>query len=189
MRTPAILLALAALAACEPDRRTGAAPPADSEGRLLLDGLGEFGPQIRAAMGTRAERQARAPYSPPGWPFRRGEVVSFERWNEMNGKFPRACGASAAFWVGDMLFGALWAAHGPPRMYQPSVYVGHVRGYIARDPLPPCLRRMPPYLRERPELLYAPPGSRDDLVTGGDGRDKPEWTRERWLEGYLGRDR
>ena len=71
MRSVLIAFALAALAACE-HRPPGAAAPApltDDEGVLQLDGLGEFGPLIRKAMGTRAERAARAPYSPPGWPL------------------------------------------------------------------------------------------------------------------------
>ena len=193
MRSVAIAFALAALAACE-HRPPGAAAPAplvDDEGMLQLDGLGKFGPQIREAMGTSAERAARAPYSPPGWPLRRGEDVGIgsslsreypeRRW-ELEAAFPETCGIHAPFWVGDRVFGAFWMV---------TEYIGHFREYVDqarwfsespehRD----C--RLPPHLGgEVPAALAWMPY--DEVARDPDSFEhRPHWTRERWLAGYAG---
>ena len=85
MKTAAVLLmSLVVLAGCEPE----AAPVAEGED------LTEF-------MGTRAEREARAPYSPPGWPFQPGDLMtSREKHNRLDLRFGSWRGVSAPFWVG-----------------------------------------------------------------------------------------
>lgn len=187
MRSMSAALALAALAACE-HRPPGAAAPApltDAEGVLLLDGLGEFGPQIREAMGTRAERAARAPYSPPGWPLRRGESVTYDRKRELNAAFPETCEIRNPFWVGDRVFGASWGG---------TRYNGHFRKYV--NPLhysearwrrwENC--RLPPHLGgELPAALALIAYDEVERHTG-DFEERPHWTRERWLAGYAGED-
>ena len=182
MRSVAIAFALAALAACE-HRPPGAAAPAplvDDEGMLQLDGLGKFGPQIREAMGTRAERAARAPYSPPGWPLRRGEKI--ESWEELEAAFPRTCGIRAPFWVGDRVFGAALG----------DGYVGHYREYVhpallEQAPWSRC--QLPPHLGgEVPAALARIPYDEVVRIDDNASAHPPYWTRERWLAGYVGED-
>ena len=183
MRNTATLLTLAALTACEASRRS-------TRPDALFDAaeLAEF-------MGTRAERAARAPYSPLGWPVGRGELVSFERWVQLTREFPLVCGISSPFWVGDMVFGALWNVDGEawmvarrhdPDAGPPVRYQGHVRQYNYGHL---CSRRsLPPHLRDHgPEILHPP-----QTMTYWDPMN-PEplaiWTRDRWLDGYTGGDR
>lgn len=217
MRSVLIAFALAALAACE-HRPPGAAAPSpstDGEGRLLLDGLGEFGPQIREAMGTRAERAARAPYSPPGWPVKLGEAIpSFQAdddsWYELMEEFPWVCGIDAPFWVGDMVFGATWSdapsATGveysePWRTSDGEVaewlkwtaYTGHYRAYVSDDPRPSCLSKLPAYVRGDHTVFAVPAERRGEFIgMGGDWGDpfhEPGTLEELWLAGYVGQGR
>ena len=100
MRKAAIPLTLAALAAamdagCAPRDNSVVSSPLFSAVELA-----EF-------MGTREERAARAPYSPPGWPLQRGDTISDARLRELKREFGHYCGEiRAPFWVGDMVFGA-----------------------------------------------------------------------------------
>ena len=188
MKTWTATLALAALAACE-HRPPGAAAPApltDNEGVLLLDGLSKYGPQIQAAMGTRAERAERAPYSPPGWPLRRGEKVetSARKW-ELMAAFPEACDIRAPFWVGDRVFGASWSGtryNGHFREYVPPLWYSEERWRSDSN----C--QLPPHLEEEvPAALALVPF--DEVPRHpGTGMEDPHWTRERWLAGYVGED-
>ena len=115
-------------AACEPQRKPagGAVAPApltDERGVLLLDGLGDLGPHIQAAMGTAAERAERAPYSPEGWPWERGDLVPWGWY--MDNPFGNWEGISAPFWIGDKVFGARWAAAEGTDFLPEHEYVGH----------------------------------------------------------------
>jgi len=155
--TPVAWIALFAIllaAACqEPPRPGAAAPPSDpamdEDGRLLPKGLGPFADQIIEAMGTRAERAARAPYSPPDWPYERGELVKSEQhtgvWlHETFGMWTRS--AEAPFWVGKRVFGARWAGASKPGdtwLYQE--YVGH---FPVRTVDPHWFRRLPDHLAD-----------------------------------------
>jgi len=113
--TPLAALAVLVAVACERFRNSSAGgtqvtvtPSVDEKGVLLLDGLGDLGPHIQAAMGTAEERAARAPYSPEGWPINRGDVVSHARYSDNQGEFGSWLGVRQPFWVGDMVFGARW---------------------------------------------------------------------------------
>ena len=187
MRTPAVLLILAALAACS----TRENPVYSS------DELAEF-------MGTREERAARAPYSPPGWPLKRGDVISMRRQSELNRKFPGFCGRDAknAFWVGDMVFGTSWttsprvsdvyggnfidarmawiAAGNDPEDEPVLLYRGHFRAYAASDCEPPR------HVRDPSGWAAVLAGVR---YTGIDRYNEEMWTEERWLDGYVGEGR
>lgn len=175
--------------------------------------------ELAKFMGTREERAARAPYSPPGWPLQRGDTISFDRHRELTWRqFPGySCGGGklvkAPFWVGDMAFGAEFKLHPggngvmvagpdpdviyivpPPggderdtRSY--AVYRGHFRDYLwTEKPSPEQLARcngppLPSHLRAHGLGVLAVP-----LKERNPERWNPEgtWTRERWLEGYVG---
>ena len=82
--------------------------------------------ELAKFMGPRAERAARAPYSPPGWPLQVGDTITRDRYKALDRQFPgywcgpshsgtntpfrlgglSHSGISAPFWVGDMVFGA-----------------------------------------------------------------------------------
>ncbi len=207
MRNTAILLALAALAACEhsPPGAAAPVPLTDADGALLLDGLGEFGPLIREAMETRTERAARAPYSPPGWPLRRGEDITRARRRELDAAFPETCGIKAPFWVGDRVFGAAWRYRDPYAgvlLTADMEYVGHYREYIGDwvGEYDSWECRLPPHLgvaadgrygrvSELPAALVRIPYN-EKVVRDGDNNSEhpPYWTRELWLAGYTGED-
>ncbi len=202
----AAILALGVVA-CEPPRNptrgtVTPAPRTDEEGVLLLDGLGDLGPRIQAAMGTREERAARAPYSPPGWPLKRGDIVSDLQRMKLDDQFPRLCEMDVphVFWVGDMAFGAIWSSKTPafrasigtgkpPGLDVPSYrYVGHVHMYAGCE-----LDELPPHVRDPSKVLHWLTGTdgrgRYRKPTGADySQDRPEeiWTEERWLAGYVG---
>lgn len=191
------LLALAiAVAACEPhwNPAGGTAAPApvtDERGVLLLDGLGNLGPQIQAAMGTAEERANRAPYSPVGWPLERGEVVSFGRYREL-GKFGDWLGATAPFWVGKTVFGARWTfSHDDPGTgwYPNMEYIGHFPEktkhedwtYTMPDHLIPMSQTEEGFVEIAKSVFKLTGGSMEGIE-----EMKLIWTRERWLEGYTG---
>ena len=170
-------------------------------------------------MGTREEREARAPYSPPGWPFRVGDTISREGWYEgetgSGGLVLSFLGylcdwggidIAAPFWVGDMVFGAefetvpasnavlVGSVPGSPDMLIAEVpgggelvehprggdyvYEGHFRRYIGPGQAGTCQGSLPPHVRDHGfGVLVVPESDRDPPGT---------WTRERWLEGYVG---
>lgn len=71
----AAILALG-FAACQPPKHdVRPAGPAESEA-------------LAAFMGTREEREARAPYSPPGWPLQPGDLIPSREWYALNRRFP-----------------------------------------------------------------------------------------------------
>lgn len=85
MRTAAVLLTLAALAACEVPRRpaAGTTTPPAAEPSAAPDEAPDYFAGMDF-MGTAASRAERAPYSPVGWPLQREDVVSFDRWHELS---------------------------------------------------------------------------------------------------------
>jgi len=197
---PAFFAVLLAAACREPPRPGAVAPPSnptmDEDGRLRPEGLGPFADQIVAAMGTRAEREARAPYSPPGWPYERGEIVQVTDYNdEPFGHWTSPI--QAPFWVGKRVFGARWEMVEPPEGWHPWIptveYVGH---FPQRTVDPLWFRRLPDHLADvNPVELQA---SLFDTVLvgtlGGDFATKrigmdtllSHWTEERWIDGYTG---
>jgi len=169
----------------------------DEEGRLLPEGLGPFADQIIEAMGTRAEREARAPYSPPDWPYEPGELVKSEQhtgvWlHETFGMWTMS--AEAPFWVGKRVFGARWrGADKPGDMWLYQEYLGH---FPVRTVDPLWFRRLPDHLADvNPVELQAvlfdsvhvwePDGW---WRTQREGMDTLplHWTQERWIDGYTG---
>ncbi|MDE2761154.1 MAG: hypothetical protein OXK74_00010 [Gemmatimonadota bacterium] len=189
-----MLAAVAGLAAC-----------AGREGPIAYtaDELAEF-------MGTREERAARAPYSPPGWPLKRGDDIGERRLGELNGRFPHLdCGArepygiAHVFWVGDMAFGSKWGGttswvreHGDDVgeayiawmeaggdiMDTPLWrYLGHFRQYD--DFYPGECPDLPSHVRDRSQV----DAMLSDVWAGFAPRNPEEtWTEERWLAGYVG---
>lgn len=203
---PAAFFAILLAAACQEPPRPGAvAPPAnattDEDGRLLPEGLGPLADQIVEAMGTRAEREARAPYSPPDWPYERGESVPMEQALTLR----HWKGVEAPFWVGKRVFGARWKygegvllgyeylGHFPQRTVQAlwfqSDYQYGEYGWELDGGLPDHLADVNP--AELQDFLF------DTLLAGIPGgfvRARYvgldtlllHWTEERWLDGYTG---
>ena len=187
--------------------------------------------ELAEFMGTREEREARAPYSPPGWPLRVGDTIPRNRWWEIIESFdfyrcdapyidesPRPSSyvrIRGAFWVGEMVFGAEFGRvprdntvivgtddfgdpHGSdfglisevpgggevvihPRGGE-MVYEGHFRRYVEPEYVGTCWSgegsTLPPHIREHGfGVLAVPESDRDPAGT---------WTRERWIEGYVG---
>ena len=165
----ALFLLVAAGAACAGKPAVLPAAQVTADVPALFDAaeLAEF-------MGTRAERAARAPYSPPGWPLQRGELVSGERMNELSREFPSVCGIRAPFWVGDMVFGAVWHGDGeawdggeaarPPGLGAPSLQRPHPAVQL-RAFVPPHLTAAAPS-GPRPRNSEPSPGH-DRLGPGG----------------------
>lgn len=204
--TLAAVLAMLAAGCRDPRNPQGATAPAqtprtDDEGVLLLGGLGlgesALAYQIRDAMGTRAEREARAPYSPPGWPLERDEIVTHERYQQLGGQFATDWpGVSAPFWVGTTVFGARWNSGGVPQGSGGFAAL-NVR-YIGHFPQKTTSQLWTFYI---PEHLYEEIRTTEGFIEvakkvfrirGGslDGVEdmKLEWTRQAWLDGYTGQE-
>ena len=209
MRRAAIPLTLAALAAamdagCAPRDNSVISSPLFS-----AEELAEF-------MGTREERAARAPYSPPGWPLQRGDTISDARLRELKRDFGHYCGEiRAPFWVGDMVFGAgfrssvpddviivgtlpgdhivdtvaRWGTKAHPSQVHRRIYTGHHRRYLWNH-VPARkegLRRCASASRLPPHLRAHGPGVL--AVPMSERQPAGIWTQERWLEGYVGEGR
>ena len=190
MRHAAILLTLAALAACEPPEggTNRTEPPKDD---------------LAAFMGTAQERAARAPYSPPGWPLERGEAISGERRRNLEREF---MGGSyyfgfAPFWIGEKLFTARWLTvldGWDDQLWLevlPTRYLGHYPDKITSEVFfePDYPWRdvvLPSHLRGRnPEMLKRVLYARGEFRKRWPSTEmKAEWTRERWLAGYTGEE-
>ena len=193
------------VAACQdppaPQRSTAPvhAPRTDDRGVLLIDGLAvsaALASQMRQAMGTRAEREARAPYSPPGWPLERDEVISSERYQELGGRFATGWpGVSAPFWVGTTVFGARWNGGGLPAAssaFDLDVrYIGHfpqrTTSQLWTDHIPEHLHESistPEGFVQVAEKVFRIRGS----TLGGVEEMKLIWTEQAWLDGYTGEE-
>ena len=179
--------------ACEPHRTpsggtTEVLPRVDERGVLLLDGLGDLGLQTQAAMGTAEERANRAPYSPVGWPWEPGDVVSFDWY--MNNPFGSWEGVSSPFWIGDMVFGARWVATGD-NLWPEHEYIGHfpqkTKHLWWSENLPGHLlgkSQTEEGFSEIAKSVFKLRGGRMDRIE----ELQLIWTRERWLAGYTGED-
>lgn len=194
--TATLLLALAALAACEPHRPgAGGTDPRAPEPAEVADETPEA-PDWFAGMnfmGTAAERAARAPYSPLGWPLQRGDSIPFARWRELEEEFPGwSGGVSMPFWIGTTVFGAydLLAGGG----WSPNIkYIGH---YPAKTYDLFWTYHIPDHLKEMSQTaegfaeiaksVFDPDALRKTF------EELPEkqrvWTREAWLDGYTGEE-
>ena len=168
---------LAGLLACQaPPTPTPASPES------LGDDLAVF-------MGTREERAARAPYSPPGWPLKVGDLKPPHRLGTLNFGHPDFAdwnGIEDVFWVDTIAFGAYWLLEWPESWTTPDKwpvrYLGHrpmktkylPDGLVGDDPYPPHLEGRDP--KDLRRWLSGPPH-----------KEPPEfWTRERWLAGKIG---
>ena len=184
--------------ACEPHRNpsggtTEATTRVDERGVLLLEGLGDLGPHIQAAMGTAAERAARAPYSPVGWPINRDDIVSFGRYQELQGEYGSWLGVGAPFWIGKLVFGALWtyADDDASGFYPNMEYIGHYPEKTKHEDWPDD---MPAHLLDisQTEAGFLEIAGSVFKLRGGslDNIDELKliWTESRWLEGYTGED-
>ena len=191
-------------------RDTPATPPAPL---FSAEDLAEF-------MGTRKEREARAPYSPPDWPLRVGDTIprnrrsrelykSFDAYLCYTPYIDDSPIIGAPFWVGEMVFGAefetvpisnavivgpvpgspdvlrMEVPGGGEEVYHPRggdlVYEGHFRRYVEPEYVGTCVGSLPSHIRKHGfDVLAVPESDRDPAGT---------WTRERWLEGYVGSGR
>jgi len=197
MRTAAVLLTLAALAACEVPRRpaAGTTTPPAAEPSAAPDEAPDYFAGMDF-MGTAASRAERAPYSPVGWPLQREDVVSFDRWHELVTEFEGWQGVSAPFWIGKTVFGARWllddAVVGPPPLYEPgSRYIGH---FPTKTYWRSFGRNLPDHLHEmsQTEEGFEEIARRlfDPKALAKEFSELEElqriWTREAWLDGYTG---
>ncbi len=194
----AAILALGVVA-CEPPRKPsgGTAPPASpptEPTEVYLQGLADMTAQALAALGTREEREARAPYSPENWPHERGDVVGFAaRFFDLAEEFGDWQGVYAPFWLGKTVFGARFEpidAVGAPDFE----YIGHypqktsIRdGYWWSENLPEHLHTLSQTADGFTEIANSlfHPTARDHH-----GLDslKLVWTEDAWLDGYTGED-
>ena len=176
MRTVQIFLVLAVPAACNypPGEATTTEPPEESPKNALTTPV----------MGLPAERAARAPYSPPGWPLKRGDMVAAEEWTCLLEQFPQWHGIYAPFWADTLLFGADWRLGG--HLSAVSIeYLGH---YPERTMVPPEYWELrdgpPPHFednhRDAARVFYSewPPWQSERRL----------WTEERWIAGYTGEE-
>jgi len=188
----AVLLAVA----CQEPRRPGGAvaPPSanatDEDGRLYPEGLGPFADQIVAAMGTRAEREARAPYSPKWWPLEVGDTISDQRW-WLLGKVERWNGLSCVFWLDTLVFTPVYREVWPEGDPVPLgvAYEGHFPRKSFDTPDDSWWQDVPPHLEgesatDIERWFSDPDNSYPDW--GATAAEKAMWTRERWLEGWTG---
>lgn len=208
MRTSGSVVALLSafitgLAACE-------APPVpeSADPSSIMEPDGEADP-LTMFMGTREERAARAPYSPPGWPLQRGHAGTWREREDLHARFGIWDEVRAPFWVDDMVFGAHWVSGYDENGRYSIIYVGHYPErtdwfWPPRDDLPPHLRDRD--LDELKESLY---GISQIMMTremleemirdpafaphGHSGayarfvRDRLDtWTEEAWLDGFTG---
>lgn len=150
--------------------------------------------EIAKFMGTTEERANRAPYSPPGWPLKRGEVVTLERFRELGRQFPGLhSGIASPLWVGDKVFGAVWRGDRATRKPDGSLqhhtrYMGH---FPVKRRVPFRLSELPRHLRGRDldeinALLYEEKFSTLEIDVEA---MRVVWTEERWLAGYFGEGR
>lgn len=190
MRSVSILFALAALAACAPD------PPPEPAMTEPEEAEAEPGVAFKTDfMGTREEREARAPYSPWWWPLNVGDILGDAsdynsldltgagRWNDMG----------AVFWVDTLAFKAVFSStlEELPNggLILESVYEGHFPRKSKRAP-EDWWHDWPAHLEGSDSADVA-----RWLSDPGPHRNGPEpvkegeremWTRERWLEGWRG---
>ena len=197
MRTAAILLTLAALAACEPPQTPAAAgpmtpPPTEPH---APDEAPDFFADMDF-MGTAASRAERAPYSPVGWPLQRGDTVTFERWRELEAEFGDWEGVGAPFWIGKTVFGdwsrALFLAETWEGWEGPRIeYIGH---FPAKTDHIHWSLNLPDHLHEMSQTeegfeeiarsLFDPKALAKRFPELEE--KKRTWTREAWLDGYTG---
>ena len=191
----AAILGLWVAACTEPPRADVANPvgPAESEA-TGVEALAAF-------MGTLEEREARAPYSPVGWPLKPGDLVTSREWgSHLARHFPGWRDVEASYWVGPRVFGAVFrvdseawraAREEDPLADMMLRYYGHARQKTSwewehaswLDPLPSHLQREDPEKLKR--ALYAPGGWAQSADTRL-AEIEYTWTRENWLEGYVG---
>ncbi len=144
-------------------------------------------------MGTAEDRAKRAPYSPEGWPLWPDEIVSWDRARELDAEYEGWLGVSAPFWVGKIVFGAQFTGDkdaGAGTDGLPNFrYIGHFPDKTKYELWPEYI---PQHLAEKiltqagfqevGESIFKLEGSIDI------GELQLIWTRERWLEGYTGKD-
>ena len=185
-RTASLFALVAVLMAACRDQKAAVAPAGPETGEAAE--FAEF-------MGTRAEREARAPYSPPGWPLQPGDLVTRDEKFALADQFPSFEGVQAHFWIGDKVFGAAFKGAAPAigERYARNTTVSHYLGHFPDAPRRRFGRRdLPPHLRDLRDQDFEK--LRAALLAGTSVRFnreyvekmKTEWTRERWIAGYTG---
>lgn len=195
MRTVSILLIPVAMAAgcAEPPKPVATAPPGSP-------GSPQAERDVAAFLGTVEDREARAPYSPPGWPLQPGDVILDLHESDAEAEFPDWNGIADVFWLDTIAFGSAFEIYWPRgvtslanagRRYLghfpqqvPAEYYGH---YWYSAPLPPHLAGES--AEDVKRWLYADETQRSRVWTGGPllpEAAKTEWSRERWIAGYTG---
>ena len=195
MRSASPLFVLLALTDCAPDPPPVPAMTTEPEAVEAEPGVA----WIKTDMGTREEREARAPYSPWWWPVNVGytfadtstysyfDLSAAGRWNEISG----------VFWVDTLAFEAVftasdteWPPNGRPAPLE-WVYEGHFPRKSRRSP-EEWGHDWPTHLEDSDSADVARWLS-DPQPRNGLGRSPEDplpgdemWTRERWLEGWRG---
>ena len=190
MRNAAIVLMVAALAAAAGLVACELPVPGATDDPPGLVGPGAEADPLAAFMGTRQERAARAPYSPEGWPLRRGDITTWDGRNELLRRFSVWDSyVQAPFWMGKTVFGAYFTsvigAPGQTIDHSKAVYHGHfpekTLSWPPRDALPEHLRGRD--LGELKSSLYTLLGG--PLVPSAEMVET--WTEDAWLDGFTGK--
>ena len=140
-------------------------------------------------MGTREEREARAPYSPVWWPQDVGDIVTWQRYSDLS----RAGSwnfLSAVFWVDTLAFVPVFSAVWPDGSPVPTgtKYEGHFPRKLRISPAE-WFNDWPAHLQGQDSAdvkrwLHDPTSRHTSRPPTEE--EKAMWTRVRWLEGWRG---
>ena len=140
-------------------------------------------------MGTREERERRAPYSPIWWPHEVGEVVSHQHWWQLYHTNPWN-GIGSVFWLDTLAFEPVFSTVWPEGEPVPTgnTYEGHFprKAIFAPDE---WWHDWPEHLAGQDSAdverwLYD--AEQPKGIRGATNDEKAMWTRERWLDGWKG---
>ena len=170
------MLLAVGLASCDPLGEAATTEPPDeppeNENRAAL------------AMGSPEERTARAPYSPPGWPLKRGDLVADDEWDYLLEQFGGWHGIEAPFRADTLVFGADWRIGGTLSDLAIE-YLGH---YPERTVVPPEYWES----RDGPPQFGGDNGEAARAFHSGEWppwrAERQSWTEERWIAGYAGEE-
>lgn len=190
MRTVAIIPTVAGLAVVLAACREHTPEPVPTEPAPEVRQLAALS---QTDMGTREEREARAPYSPVWWPQDVGDIVSGQRSHdlELAGSWN---GLSAVFWVDTLAFVPVFSTVWPDGEPVPTgaMYEGHFPRKSHNDPdgyWTEWWDDWPAHLEGQDSAdvkrwLYDP--AFRHTSRGATEAEKAIWTRARWLEGWRG---
>ena len=190
--TLAAALAMLAAGCQEPPTPATVTPSVhrtDRDGRLRAEVLARSADQIVEAMGTRADREARAPYSPKWWTLEVGDTITYQRSWELLHLEPWN-GLGSVFWLDTLVFTPVYRTVWPEGSAVPigEAYEGHFPRK-STDPPDWWRHEVPEHLSGESDAditrwLHDPDQLRG-VRSAGD-LERAMWTRARWLEGWTG---